>query len=103
MRYEPHTTDDQVAAGAGPRRPGGLPPPRPRAAVAAPAREPRHASRHFYWRAGRRTRRSTWPKLTVVLETSSHLWLSAVVSRGPGHDAGQFREAAGAAAGRCPL
>src|SRR5205807_8757288 len=25
MRYEPHTTDDQVAAGAGPRRPGGRP------------------------------------------------------------------------------
>ena len=65
--------------------------------------EVRHASRHFYWRAGRRTRRSTWPKLSAVLHTGSHLFLSAVVTRGPGHDAGQFRASAKAAATRCPL
>lgn len=78
-------------------------PPKPRAAVDATGLEVRHASRHFYWRAGRRTRRSTWPKLTAVLHTRSHLFLSAVVTRGPGHDAGQFRPAVKAAAARCAL
>lgn len=65
--------------------------------------ESRHASRHFYWRAGKRTRRSSWPKLSAVLDTHSHLFLSAVVTPGPGHDAGQFKPAARAAAGRCPI
>lgn len=78
-------------------------PAKPRAAIDATGLESRHASRHFYWRAGRRTRRSSWPKLSAVLDTRSHLLLSAVVSRGPGHDAGQFRSAATAAVSRCPL
>lgn len=77
--------------------------PKPRAAVDATGLEVRPASRHFYWRAGKRTRRSAWPKLTAVLHTGSHLFLSAVVSRGPGHDAGQFRPATKAAVERCPL
>ena len=62
--------------------------------------ETRHASRHYYLRAGKETRRSGWPKLSTVTDTRTHLFLSAVVSRGPGHDAGQFRPAVGAAAGR---
>lgn len=44
-----------------------------------------------------------WPKLSAVTECRTHLFLSAVATRGPGHDAGQFREAVGAAAGRCPI
>jgi len=78
-------------------------PARPRAAIDATGLESRHASRHYYWRAGARIRRLRWPKLTAVLDTHTHLFLSAVVTRGPGHDAGQFRPAARAAHARCPL
>jgi hypothetical protein len=38
-----------------------------------------------------------------VTDTRTHLFLSAVVTRGPGHDAGQFRPAVGAAARRCAI
>jgi len=38
-----------------------------------------------------------------VLETASHLFLSAHVSRGPSQDSPQFKPAARAAAARCPL
>lgn len=38
-----------------------------------------------------------------MADCHTHLLLSAVVSRGPSHDAGQFREAVGAAAGRVAL
>lgn len=78
-------------------------PTKSRAAIDATGLEARHASRHFYWRAGRRTRRSSWPKLTVVLDTHTHLFLSAVVSHGPGHDAGQFAPATKAAIARGPI
>ena len=74
-----------------------------RAAIDATGLESGHASRHYYWRAGKRTRRSAWPKLSAVLDTRTHLFLAAVVSRGPGHDAGQFKAAAKAAAGRGPI
>src|SRR5437868_2875141 len=63
----------------------------------------RHASRHSSRRAGRETRRSGWPKLSAVTDTRTHLFLSAVVTRGPGHDAGQFRPAVRAAAARCRI
>jgi hypothetical protein len=38
-----------------------------------------------------------------VLETASHLFLSAHVSKGPSQDSPQFRPAARAACARCPL
>jgi Transposase DDE domain len=41
--------------------------------------------------------------LTAVLETASHLFLSAHVSRGPSQDSPQFKPAARAAAARGPL
>ena len=79
-------------------------PAKPRAAIDATGLEARHVSRHYYSRAGKRgRRRRRWPKLTAVLDTRTHLILAAVVTRGPGHDAGQFRAAARAAAGRCRL
>jgi len=65
--------------------------------------ETRHASRHYYLRAGKEIRRSGWPKLSTVTDTRTHLFLSAIVTRGPGHDAGQFRSAVGAAAGRVQI
>ncbi len=46
---------------------------------------------------------SGWPKLSAVVDCHTHLLLSAVATRGPGHDAGRFREAVGAAAGRCRI
>jgi hypothetical protein len=78
-------------------------PGKPRAAIDATGLESRRASRHFYWRVRRPARRSSWPKLSAVLDTRTHLFLSAVVTRGPGHDAGQFRPAVKAAAARCPI
>jgi hypothetical protein len=41
--------------------------------------------------------------LTVVLETRSHLFLAARVSRGPSQDSPQFRRAAKTAAGHGPI
>ena len=78
-------------------------PDKPRAAIDATGLESRHASRHYYLRAGKETRRSGWPKLTTVTDCRTHLLLAAVVTRGPGHDAGQFQAAVGAAAARVPL
>lgn len=78
-------------------------PERPRAAIDATGLEVRHASRHYYLRAGKETRRSGWPKLSTVTDCHTHLFLSAVVTRGPSHDAGQFREAVEAAVARHPI
>jgi hypothetical protein len=79
---------------------------RPRAAVDATGYETRHVSRYFAWRSRRsakRRRQRSWPKLTAVLETGSHLFLAAHVSRGPSQDSPQFKPTVRAAAGRCPI
>jgi hypothetical protein len=47
------------------------------------------------WRGGALIRRLWWQKLTAVLDTDKHLFRSAVVTRGPGYDAVQFRPAPG--------
>jgi Transposase DDE domain len=81
-------------------------PEKPRAAVDATGYETRHVSRYFAWRSkrsGKRRRQRAWPKLTAVLETRSHLFLSAHVSRGPSQDSPQFKPTVRAAAGRCPI
>jgi hypothetical protein len=78
-------------------------PPRPRAAIDATRRVSRHTSRHYHWRAGKRGRRSSWPKLSAVIDLRGHGFLSAVVTRGPGHDAGPFPEATRSAQRRCPI
>jgi hypothetical protein len=81
-------------------------PERPRAAIDATGYETRHVSRYFAWRSkrsGERRRQRSWPELTAVLETRSHLFLSAHVSRGPSQDSPQFRPAVRAAAGRTPI
>ena len=67
--------------------------------------EVRHASLHYL------TKRSNtgffknpyYPKLTVTCHTSSHLWLSAQISRGPGNDAPDFAPALIEAACRVDL
>jgi len=70
-------------------------------AVDATGFEARYASGYYAWRSGRRHRRRWWPKLTAVLDTHTHLFLSAHVTRGPGPDAPQFRPAVRAAVARC--
>lgn len=77
--------------------------PKPRAAVDATGFEAPHTSRYYAWRAGKRRLHRWGPKLTAVLDTTTHLFLSAVVSRGPGQDSAQFKPAVRTAAGRCPL
>jgi hypothetical protein len=77
-------------------------PPKPRAAIDATGYETRHVSRYFAWRSGRRRQRA-WPKLTAVIETRSHLFLSARVGRGPSQDSPQFKPAARAATGHGPI
>src|SRR5262249_5200033 len=84
-------------------RPSGLISPKSRAAIDATGYDTDHASRYYSWRAGKRRRQRYWPKLTAVLETRSHLLLSAHISRGPSQDSPQFKPAARGAAVRCPL
>ena len=62
-------------------------PARPRAAVDSTGYEARVVSRYFVWRAGRRGRQRRWPKLTAALDTATHLFLAARVTRGPSQDA----------------
>lgn len=78
-------------------------PERPRAAVDSTGYEARQVSGYFVWRAGRRSRQRRWPKLTAVLETSSHLFLAARVSRGPSQDAPHLKPAARDAVANCPV
>lgn len=81
-------------------------PEKPRAAIDATGYEARHVSRSFAWRSkrsGKRRRQRSWPELTAVLETRSHLFLSAHVGRGPSQDSPQFEPAVRAAAGRGPI
>src|SRR3954466_11579414 len=91
----------QTVAEARTRR---LIPAKPKAAVDATGFETRHVSRYFAWRSkrsGKRRRQRSWPKLTAVLETGSHLFLAAHVSRGPSQDSPQFKPVVRAACGRC--
>ena len=81
----------------------GLIGPKPRGVIDATGYETRHISRYFFWRAGKRRRGSFWPKLTAVLETETHFFLSAHVTRGPSHDSPQFKHTVRAAQAGCPL
>jgi hypothetical protein len=72
-------------------------------AVDSTGYEARQVSSYFVWVAGRRARQRRWPKLTAVLETHSHIFLSARVTRGPSQDAPHLRPAARAAVAHTPL
>src|SRR5215207_983054 len=57
---------------------------RPEAAVDATGFEARHASRYYVFRSEKgAAQRRSWPKLTGVCHTRSHLIVGAVVTRGP--------------------
>jgi hypothetical protein len=58
----------------------GLIPAKARGASDATGYETHHASRYHVRRQGKRRRQESWPELSAVLETASHLFLSAHVS-----------------------
>lgn len=64
-----------------------------RAAIDATGLESRHVSRYFIWRLGARHKFSTYPKLTVVCDLSTHLFLGSHVCMGPCVDSPQFKPA----------
>lgn len=73
------------------------------AAVDATGFDARPVSHYYVRRSGRRTRQRRWPKLTAAIDTRTHLFLSASVTRGPRQDAPQLVPAARAAVRRAPL
>lgn len=72
-------------------RSAGLLPESSRAAIDATGLESRHVSRYFIWRQGARHKFSTYPKITVVCDLATHMWLGFHVCRGPCVDSPQFR------------
>lgn len=60
------------------------------AAVDATGYDARPVSGYFVRRCGRRGTQRRWPKLTAVVDTRTHLFLSAAVTRGPRQDAPQL-------------
>ena len=66
----------------------------PEAAIDSTGLETRHASRHFI-DCSRRTSyfRRTWPKMTVVCDTGTHLIAGCIMARGPSYDFGLFDKA----------
>lgn len=61
----------------------------PLAAVDSTGLETRHVSRYFSQRRG--CFYSRYPKLSAVIDAGNHLFLAAVVDRGPTHDQIEFR------------
>jgi transposase len=70
------------------------------AAVDSTGIDARPVSHYFVRRSGRRASQRHWPKLTTVVDTRTHLFLSARVTRGPSQDAPHLRPAVADAAGR---
>ena len=70
----------------------------PEGAIDSTGLETHHISRHFVNCTKRPSYfRRTWPKITVVCDTQTHLIASCIVTRGPGYDFGLFEEAVGEA------
>src|SRR5262249_22730865 len=92
------TTDALLTATAAPR-----PAPPVRAAVDSTGYDARPVSHYFVRRAGRRGRQRHWPKLTAVVDTRTHLFLSASVTRAPSQDAAPLVPAVRRAAGRVAI
>jgi hypothetical protein len=58
-----------------------------RAAIDSTGYDARPVSGYFVIQSGRRIRQRRWPKLTAVVDTRSHQFLAARVTRGPSQDA----------------
>src|SRR6266566_4030451 len=82
----------RATAAPAPRPPADRPAPvEPvRAAVDSTGYDARPVSRYFVVQCGRPTRQKRWPKLTAVVDTRTHLFLSASVTRAPRQDAPQL-------------
>jgi hypothetical protein len=74
-----------------------------RAAIDATGLESRHVGRYFIWRQGARHKFSTYPKVTVVCDLATHLWLGFHVCKGPCVDSPQFKPAMLQAAANQPI
>lgn len=81
----------------------GLLPESSRVAIDATGLESRHVSRYFIWRLGARHKFSTYPKLTVVCDVTTHLFLGSHVCMGPCVDSPQFKPAMLVAAANQPI
>jgi hypothetical protein len=68
----------------------GLLPKSSRAAIDATGLETRHVSRYFVWRQGGQCTFSRYPKITMVCDLNTHLWLGFDVCMGPCVDSPQF-------------
>jgi transposase len=63
---------------------------KPQLAIDATGLETRHVSAHYMNRRGeQRFEQKTWPKLTAVCHTATHLIAGAVAGRGPSSDSSQ--------------
>lgn len=66
----------------------------PEAAIDSTGLETRHVSRHFIHCTKRPSYfRRTWPKVTVVCDTHTHLIAGCIVTRGPSYDFALFDKA----------
>lgn len=64
---------------------------KPEGAIDATGLENRHTSQYYVRRSGYKCfLRYSWPKLTAVCETATHLFSACRVSRGPGNDSSEF-------------
>jgi len=67
---------------------------KPEFAIDATGLETRHVSAHYMNRRGeQRFKQKTWPKLTAVYHTATHLIAGAVAGRGPSSDCTEFSPA----------
>lgn len=65
----------------------------PEAAIDSTGMETRHVSRHFVHCTKRPSYfRRTWPKVTIVCDTHTHLIAGCIVTRGPSYDFGLFNK-----------
>ncbi len=66
----------------------------PEAAIDSTGMETRHISRHFVHCTKRPSYfRRTWPKVTIVCDTHTHLIAGCIVTRGPSYDSPLFNKA----------
>ena len=73
------------------------------AAIDSTGFDARPVSGYFVRRCGRRGTQRRWPKLTAVVDTRTHLVLSAAVTRGPRQDAPQLVPAVRRAVRNAPI
>lgn len=73
------------------------------AAVDATGYDARPVSGYFVRRYGRRGTQNRWPKLTAVVDTRTHQFLAATVTRGPRQDAPQLLPAVRRAVRNTPI